>query len=324
MSTEPKKELTIAEKEFQVSQKLIQRVSKMQESGTIKIKNGFNAENAIKSALMHLQDVQTKDKQPVLIACSESSINQAIFKMIIDGLSVVKGQCAFIARGNNLVYQKQYAGNIKLAKDAGLYDVKAHVIYEGDDIQFYLDPETGNKKLVKHDINFANMNTDKIKGAYAITKMNDGTGDCEIMNMSMIKTAWEQGQGEQKVHKNFPDQMVKKTVITRACKLIYQSSNDLDLFESESYEDAEYEELENSYQNESKNQKFQPVKDELNDKAQALPEHDKSNELSNTTGDKKEPVKRAKNENSEKQSKQKNFFESQSDESEKIEGDVPF
>src|SRR5690606_3906971 len=76
------------------------------------------------------------------------------------------------------------------------------------------------------------LGSNKIKGAYAILHMEDGSMDVEIMNIKQIENSWNQGSmnGNSPAHKNFPDQMAKKTVINRACKLLIRGSNDSVLY----------------------------------------------------------------------------------------------
>ena len=58
------------------------------------------------------------------------------------------------------------------------------------------------------------------------------------MSISQIKSAWGQGatKGSSPAHKNFTDEMAKKTVIGRACKMIINSSDDAYLFEGKNDE----------------------------------------------------------------------------------------
>ena len=72
-----------------------------------------------------------------------------------------------------------------------------------------------------------NIDITKIKGAYAIAKVADGEKHVEIMNMAMIKSAWEQGFGYKEngngTHQKFTDQMCLKTVKNRCLKYIIRS-----------------------------------------------------------------------------------------------------
>jgi recombination protein RecT len=107
------------------------------------------------------------------------------------------------------------------------------VIYEGDDFVYAIDPETGLTKIVKHDQKIENIDVSKIKGAYAIAKKQDGSSLIEIKTISQIKQAWLQSptKGQSPAHKNFPDQMAKRTVISAVCKMVVNSSDDAWLYE---------------------------------------------------------------------------------------------
>jgi recombination protein RecT len=55
------------------------------------------------------------------------------------------------------------------------------------------------------------------------------------MTIQQIRQSWQQGatKGASPAHKNFPDEMSKKTVISRACKLFISSSDDSSLFDDD-------------------------------------------------------------------------------------------
>jgi recombination protein RecT len=132
--------------------------------------------------------------------------------------------------------QKSYFGQIAISKRvAGVKDVRGIPIYEGDVFKYTIDVRTGIKTVTQHDQEFDNIDPQKIKGAYAIVINNDDTVEYEIMSIGQIKTAWAMGAagGNSKAHKNFPDQMAAKTVISRALKIPVNSSNDDDLFEED-------------------------------------------------------------------------------------------
>ena len=76
-----------------------------------------------------------------------------------------------------------------------------------------------------------NIDVDKVVGAYAVGIMEDGRKVVEVMNINQLKKAWNQCQGGLKedatsTHTKFRDQMAKKTVINRLCKLIGNTSTD--------------------------------------------------------------------------------------------------
>jgi recombination protein RecT len=162
-------------------------------------------------------------------SCTKNSIAQALLKMVVEGLSPLKRQGYFIAYGDVLTWSRSYQGSIALAKRvADVKDVTAHVVYEGDVFEYGINLDTGKKVVYKHDQSLENINKDKIKAAYAIVRYNNGEKETEIMTMEQVRQAWNQGatKGQSPAHKNFTDEMAKKTVINRACKTPINSSTD--------------------------------------------------------------------------------------------------
>jgi len=209
--------------------KVLTRIQAFQAAGELRLPSDYSPENALKAAWLHLIGQVNRDNKPVLEVCSRESIANALLDMVTKGLSPIKKQCYFIPYGNVLKCDESYMGTIAIAKrEADVKDVNANIIYEGDVFQYALDPKTGRRSVVKHEQAFENIDMDKIKGAYAIVEFNDGSIKTEVMTMKQIQQAWGQGatKGSSPAHKNFPDQMAIKTVISRALKLEIGSSDD--------------------------------------------------------------------------------------------------
>lgn len=201
------------------------RIAQIQQGG-FKLPANYSPENALQSAWLMLQDVQTRDKKPVLEACSKNSIAMALFKMVQLGLNPAKNQCYFIAYGSDLQLSTSYFGQVLIAKRSGLKDVKANLIREGDDFDYQIEPD-GRKTVTLHKQPFTNFNN-KIIGAYCVVTLPDGTIDTDIMTMDEIKQSWKQGatNGNSPAHKNFEGEMAKRTVTNRAIKMFVNSSDD--------------------------------------------------------------------------------------------------
>ena len=214
-----------------------ERVGQFAETGIINLPKDYSVGNALLGAWLTLQEMkESKTNTPILNHVTKASVANALLDMATQGLSVAKKQGAFIKYGDKLVFQRQYFGTIALAKRyAGMKDVVGNVVYEGDDFQFETDTKTGRKRIVKHTQSIANINPDKIIGAYALVTLEDGSTFLEVMNMAQIKTSWNQGQskGDSPAHRNFPDQLAIKTVINRALKILVSSSDDSVLMETE-------------------------------------------------------------------------------------------
>lgn len=217
---------------------VLNMVSNYQSEGGLKLPGSYSAENSVRAAWLLLQDVTGKNGdtyQPVLNYCTPQSIANALMKMVLQGLNPNKRQCSFIAYGNKLTLQREYAGSIAIAKRNGMKRITANVVYEGEEFEFHTEMETGLKRVTKHIQSLDTMGGGKIKGAYAFVVMEDGTTSVEVMTMAQIQAAWNQGptKGTSPAHKNFPDQMAMKTVINRSVKILINSSDDSDLFEEE-------------------------------------------------------------------------------------------
>lgn len=226
-----------------ITEVVLARVQEFQQLGELRIPENYSPENALKSAYLILTEQVDSQNRPVLQSCSKESIANSLLNMVVQGLSPMKKQGAFIAYNGKLAWQAEYHGNIALAKRyGGVKEVAANVIYEGDVFEYTINPKTGRKEILKHEQKFENVDNNKIKGAYATLILADGSTFVEIMNMNQIRLAWNQGaaKGNSPAHRNFPDQMCAKTVISRACKLFISTSDDSSIIPDET---AEYTEI---------------------------------------------------------------------------------
>lgn len=208
------------------------RIAQLQEGG-FKLPSNYSPENALQSAWLMLQDVQTRDKKPALEACSKNSIAMSLFKMVQLGLNPAKNQCYFVPYGQDLICMTSYFGQVLIAKRAGLKDVKANLILDGDDFNYNIEAD-GRKVISEHKQPFANIGN-KVIGAYCVITLPDGVQDTDIMTIDEIKQSWKQGatNGNSPAHKNFEGEMAKRTVTARAIKMFINSSDDAVLMDDD-------------------------------------------------------------------------------------------
>lgn len=232
---EKKDEKTSIQKFENISEQVLSRIEQFQKDGSMILPKNYSVENHMKSAWLALQEVEDKEHHKALQICTKESIANSLLDMVLQGLSVSKSQGYFIVYGNKLVFKRSYFGTIALAKRAGgiVSEPVANVIYEGDDFQYEIDPKTAKVSIIKHSQKLENIDNSKIKGAYALVTLADGTTQVTIMSMQQIRAAWGQGatKGNSPAHKNFAEEMAKKTVIGRACKVIINSSGDAWLYD---------------------------------------------------------------------------------------------
>lgn len=216
-----------------VADKVLARIKQMESIDALHLHKNYAVENALKAAWLVLQETEDRSHQKALAVCTKESIANALLDMVLQGLSVAKKQGYFIVYGNKLTFSRSYFGTMAVAKRTGAVKgtPEAQVIYEGDDFVYTI--EDGNIKIVKHDQKLDNVNNDKIKAVYAVVTLTTGEKQVAIMTKDQVLKAWNQGatKGSSPAHKNFPEEMAKKTVINRALKHIINSTDDAWLYE---------------------------------------------------------------------------------------------
>ena len=229
-------------KEKNMSDNVLNRVKELQKENNLQCPANYSYQNALKSAWLILQETVDRDKKPVLNTCTQMSIMNSLLNMVIQGLSPAKKQCYFIAMGGQLQLMRSYMGTVAVTKRLNaVSDVKAYCIYEGDEFETEFNLDTATLNITKFNPKFENIDNTKIKGAFAVVLGPDGPIYTEIMNIVQIKMAWSKSRTGGQVHKDFGEEMAKKTVINRACKMFANTSDDSDiLIEAFNDSDKEY------------------------------------------------------------------------------------
>ena len=236
----------LAKQEKTIVDSVQNRITEMQNKGSIELPNNYSVGNALKSAYLILQETQTSGKKPVLQACTQESIANSLLDMATQGLNPSKDQCYFIAYGNKLTMSRSYLGTIALTKRIkGVKDVKGYAVYKDDKFELGFDILTGKQKILEFCPGL-NRDSKNLIGAFALILGDNEILHTEYMDINQIHNAWNQGsmKGNSGAHKNFPDQMAIKTVINRACKYYVSTSDDSDKiaeFMNKSVEDTDRE-----------------------------------------------------------------------------------
>jgi recombination protein RecT len=205
------------------------KVQEFVSRGELHLPPNYSVENAMKSAWLILQNTFDKDKRPVLQACTRDSIANALLDMAVQGLNPAKKQGYFIAYGKQLVFQRSYFGTMAVTKRvAGAKDIFAEVVYGGDEFEYEI--QNGNKYITKHVQRIENVDPDNIVAAYCTIIFDDDRQFTDVMTWREIQKAWSKSkmnpEKEGSTHKEFAQEMARKTVINRACKRYLNSSDD--------------------------------------------------------------------------------------------------
>lgn len=197
----------------------------LKKNGDVILPPNYDVNDAVKA--LYLATLQTKDKQgrPALEVCTRESIEQAVQNYVSKGLNIAKKQCYPIVYGNTLTLSESYFGKQKQAYSYAGVTINSNVIYEGEKVNIIVRPN--GTKIIEHTPDFSKFNIDKIVGAYAIAVNDNGdVVDSDIMTIAEIKKSWAKSQSGGTVHKEFPVEMARKTVIGRIAKKFINTSDD--------------------------------------------------------------------------------------------------
>jgi len=205
------------------------KVQEFVSRGELHLPPNYSVENAMKSAWLILQNTFDKDKRPVLQVCTKDSIANALLDMAVQGLNPAKKQGYFIAYGKQLVFQRSYFGTMAVTKRvAGAKDIFAELVYKGDEFEYTI--KNGNKYITKHVQKIENVDPENIVAAYCTIVFDDDRQFTDVMTWDEIQKAWSKSKmnpdKEGSTHKDFAQEMARKTVINRACKRYLNSSDD--------------------------------------------------------------------------------------------------
>lgn len=206
------------------------RVDKLKAEGSINFPPNYSVANALRAAWLIIQETKDKSGKLALSVCTKDSVANALLYTVIQGLNPAKRQIYYIVYGNQLTAQRSYFGTMAVVRRVpGVKDIISDVVWKGDEIE--TTKEGGSWVILKHTSNIDNIgdSIEDIRAAYCTLVFDGGGTYTEIMSQNQIKKAWDRSKTNMSVHRDFPDQMAKRTVINRACKFFINESDDSDL-----------------------------------------------------------------------------------------------
>lgn len=235
----------------------------------------YSIRNAVQSAFLMLKEAEDKDGNPLTSVCTQDSIVQSLMQMATQGLNPIKKQCYFVAYGNKCKLVPSYFGTLAIlnrVKNLKRQPV-ANVVREGDVFEYGYDMDTLEMKIHKHETSLENLDKPVI-AAYAVIE-TDKERVVEIMSKKQLEASWAQGQSwksakkkgyESATHKNFSEEMAKKTVLNRASKKLINATDDSSIMNEEGLQ--AFNEVEN---NDNLDLVAEKREQDVKDKANATP-----------------------------------------------------
>lgn len=202
---------------------VLNRVDEMCKVGFTMPKD-YNYVNAVKATMLKLQDVKDKNGKPALEVCTPSSIQSALFSMVVKGLDVSKNQAYLVCYGQQLQLQESYFGKVLQVKRIfPEWEPRPNIVHEGDTFKYTVNPETGRRELVEHTQSLENLDK-PILGGYIYLPCADGGKDLYIMTIKQIIAAWNKSRSGGATAKQFPEKMAMKTLVNSGCTMVINST----------------------------------------------------------------------------------------------------
>lgn len=228
-------EKSVAKRE-EMQASILSEIKEMQKESRVYFPKKFSPENALKTAFIMLEDMTYKNQgrhlKP-LETCEPTSIRRSITDMMIQGLSVAKTQGYFIVRNGKLCFDRSYFGTVAIVKRIpAVIDVFAQPVYKDDVFEFEI--QQGRKIIKEHKQNLDSIEEGTIRACYSTIIYKDKEGNVkeysEVMTFAQIQQSWEKSKNQSKtIHKEQPEEMSKRTVIARGCKMFINTTDDSNL-----------------------------------------------------------------------------------------------
>ncbi len=208
-------------------------INDMQKNSGLMLPPDYSVGNALNAAYLMLAD---RSQGPSVIDKVEKgeitkiSMVRALQDMVIQGLSPDKKQGYFVQYGKQLTWSRSYFGSVAIVKRQKDVDGVpfAQIVYQDDDFEIGNDEE-GRTIVTKFQHSFENQDK-PIVGAFAVIKFKDGHREYTVMTKKEIDQSWSHSKMRSGGPKSeFPQEMAKRTVLSRAAKMVINTSDDNDL-----------------------------------------------------------------------------------------------
>lgn len=195
------------------------------DKGKISCPAGYDLGSEIATAMLKIAQTVDRNQKPALTVCTKASVILAMRDMAIQGLSMVRNQCYPIVYGNKLQIQRSYFGTLvvfeRMFPD---FKVTANCLYEGDKYSYMIDEFGDFPYITNVESSLENRNKPivAVYGSIVSKSKRERVFGC-VMTKAEIDKSWSKARTKN-VQQDFPQEMAKRTLINRMCKLYVNSS----------------------------------------------------------------------------------------------------
>lgn len=197
----------------------------------IALEKPFNTQNAYalkfeSECLFARQQLVKNDYTMKAAEKNMGSLKSAILNVAAIGISLnpALAHAYLVPRNNAICLDISYRGLVKLATDSGAINwAKPELVYDDEEIQW-----VNMASLPIHNLNpfggkRASNSVDGLLGGYCVAQLADGSYMVDHMSMADIQKVHDTSKAKDGPWKNWPLEMIKKTLVKRASKSWPQS-----------------------------------------------------------------------------------------------------
>ena len=190
------------------------------------VPKGYNVGNEVSSLIFAISQTTDKNGNSAFSVCNPNQVSNMVKDCVVQGLSITKKHVWPIIYGGKLMLQMSYYGQLAalsyMFPDLQVY---ANVLYEGDSYDYCTDDIAGYNYITNVHSSIENRNKPIIAGYGNIVDKNTGKRVYGIvMSWAEIQKNWSKSRSkDNQVQRDFPQEMAKRTVISRLCKMYINS-----------------------------------------------------------------------------------------------------
>lgn len=183
-----------------------------------------------------LAKIKINDR-PAIEVATPTSIREVALRVITEDIDLSKKQANIIAYGNDITLQKQFYGNVALAKQqyGNHIEFYSQLVYPGDDFEIiknglgygrdeFRHTTTPDNLVVKSKDGYKSQATPIFVYTYVVDLITDKVIATNVFSYERCYNSWTQS-GIKPTHKKFPGEMMIKTNESYIATRLYNKSN---------------------------------------------------------------------------------------------------
>lgn len=192
------------------------------------VPDGYNVGNEVASLMFAISQTKDKNGNSAFDICSPDQIMNQVRDCVLNGLSISKKHVWSIIYDGKLSLQRSYFGTAAAFKYLFPdYEIGVNVLYKGDTYDYCTDDIANYNYITNVHSSLENRDKEIIAAYGSIYDIHtkERIYGC-VMTWAEIQANWNKSRSKDRAtQKEFPQEMAKRTLINRMCKMYINSPN---------------------------------------------------------------------------------------------------